>query len=112
VQKELDSIKKAQTDKISTTQPKLDFFDTLGDKLKAEVYEAGVKDYKDQIETQGKSILSPLQQQLSPDNFTSRFKNLLPVDNLKSITNVSKDSINQHLQNLIGRPEEGRAFLG
>jgi hypothetical protein len=84
----------------------------LSDKIKKEVYDSGVKEYKDKIEAHGKNILGPLQQQLSPENFTSRFKNLLPADNLKNLTNSSKNDIHSHLLNYIGGAEEGRAVLG
>ncbi len=46
---ELDAIKKENTDKLAGNQPKLDYFDMLGDKIKKEVYDSGVKEYKDQI---------------------------------------------------------------
>lgn len=77
----------------------------LSEKLKKEVYDSGVKEYKDKIEANGNSILGPLQQQLSPENFISRFKNLLPADNLKNLTNSSKNDIQSNLLNYIGGAE-------
>lgn len=64
-----------------------------------------MKDYKERIEAESKAVLDPLQQQLKPDNFINRFKNLLPVDNLKTLTKVSTDDIDRKVQSLVGHPE-------
>ena len=61
VTSELATIKKENTEKIDKDQPKLNHFDILSDKIKKEVYEEGVKDYKGKIEDQSKSVIGPLQ---------------------------------------------------
>jgi hypothetical protein len=112
VTSELSAIKKENTEKFDKEQPKLNYFETLGDKIKKEVYESGVKEYKDKIEAQSKTVLAPLQEAISPEPFINRFKNLFPVDNLKNLTTSSKNDINHNLLNYIGKAEEGRAVLG
>jgi hypothetical protein len=56
--------------------------------------------------------LAPLEQQIKPETWTSRFSHLLPLDSLKTLANLSKEDINRQTQKLIGSPEEGRAYLG
>lgn len=101
-QKSLSDVKNQEIGKINQEAPKIQAFDALNDKLKEQVLQNGQKDFGALINSKAGEFFKSIGSKLSPDSFLGNFKNLLPLDGLKSLTELSKGQIGKNLQTLIG----------
>ena len=78
--------------------------DKLPLNTKDSVISKGLADYKAQIQDKVNSFLPSFNQKMNGSGFIDRFKNLLPMDKLNSLTQMSKDQITKNASNLVGQP--------
>lgn len=83
----------------------------MTESAKQNIYSSGLSEYKSQIEAKAKEYLGGIDQKFSAESFTDRFKNLLPLDRLQSLTQISKEEMSKKAASFIGHPGEGKATL-
>ena len=86
-------------------------FDELNPQGKDNVYYGGLKEYKSQIETTKQQYFAGFGEKVNKNSFLEGFKNLLPIDRLDNLTQISKKQLTENAVAYVGNPGEGRATL-
>lgn len=97
--------------KIKGQTPRLTIFDEMNPHDKDSVYHAGLREYKTQIETTKNNYFGSFDSKLNKNSFMDQFRNLLPLDRLNNLTELSKKRLSENAVNFIGTPGEGHARL-
>lgn len=111
VDQEVKELKEGEIKAVKEKTPNLQLFNQMTESAKQNIYSSGLSEYKSQIEAKAKEYLGGIDQKFSAESFTDRFKNLLPLDRLQSLTQISKEEMSKKAASFIGHPGEGKATL-
>jgi hypothetical protein len=111
VNQEVANLKEGELKSVKESTPNLELFNQMTESAKQSIYNSGLNEYKGQIEAKTKEYLSKFDQKFSVENYADRFKTLLPLDRLQSLTQISKEEMSKKATSFIGQPGEGKATL-